>query len=85
MSKHVLSLLVEDKPGLLTRVAGLFARRLVFVSRRDESRRADPIVAKIAAIMRNVVASSIFSNAIFAIPPSASSLAPTAPQETELK
>jgi acetolactate synthase-1/3 small subunit len=24
---HVLSLLVEDKPGLLTRVAGLFARR----------------------------------------------------------
>ncbi len=27
MPKHVLSLLVEDKPGLLTRVAGLFARR----------------------------------------------------------
>ena len=27
MSEHVLSLLVEDKPGLLTRVAGLFARR----------------------------------------------------------
>ena len=27
MSTHVLSLLVEDKPGLLTRVAGLFARR----------------------------------------------------------
>lgn len=27
MSNHVLSLLVEDKPGLLTRVAGLFARR----------------------------------------------------------
>ncbi len=27
MTKHVLSLLVEDKPGLLTRVAGLFARR----------------------------------------------------------
>ncbi len=27
MSKHVLSLLVEDKPGLLTRVASLFARR----------------------------------------------------------
>ena len=26
MSRHVLSLLVEDKPGLLTRVAGLFAR-----------------------------------------------------------
>jgi acetolactate synthase-1/3 small subunit len=25
--QHVLSLLVEDKPGLLTRVAGLFARR----------------------------------------------------------
>jgi len=27
MSHHVLSLLVEDKPGLLTRVAGLFSRR----------------------------------------------------------
>jgi acetolactate synthase-1/3 small subunit len=27
MTKHILSLLVEDKPGLLTRVAGLFARR----------------------------------------------------------
>ncbi len=27
MSRHVLSMLVEDKPGLLTRVAGLFARR----------------------------------------------------------
>jgi acetolactate synthase-1/3 small subunit len=27
VSQHVLSLLVEDKPGLLTRVAGLFARR----------------------------------------------------------
>jgi acetolactate synthase-1/3 small subunit len=27
MSTHVLSLLVEDRPGLLTRVAGLFARR----------------------------------------------------------
>ncbi|MEK9578422.1 MAG: acetolactate synthase small subunit [Aquiluna sp.] len=27
MSQHVLSLLVEDKPGILTRVAALFARR----------------------------------------------------------
>lgn len=27
MSTHVLSLLVEDRPGTLTRVAGLFARR----------------------------------------------------------
>lgn len=27
MSTHVLSLLVENRPGLLTRVAGLFARR----------------------------------------------------------
>ena len=27
MSTHVLSLLVEDKAGLLTRVAGLFSRR----------------------------------------------------------
>lgn len=27
MARHVLSMLVENKPGLLTRVAGLFARR----------------------------------------------------------
>jgi len=27
MNQHVLSLLVEDKPGILTRVAALFARR----------------------------------------------------------
>lgn len=27
MTRHVLSLLVENKPGLLTRVSGLFARR----------------------------------------------------------
>jgi acetolactate synthase I/III small subunit len=27
MSQHLLSLLVEDKPGILTRVAALFARR----------------------------------------------------------
>ena len=25
--KHVLSILVENKPGVLTRIAGLFARR----------------------------------------------------------
>lgn len=27
MTQHILSLLVEDKPGLLSRVAGLFSRR----------------------------------------------------------
>ncbi|HYO85095.1 MAG TPA: acetolactate synthase small subunit [Dermatophilaceae bacterium] len=27
MSKHVLSVLVENKPGVLTRIAGLFSRR----------------------------------------------------------
>ena len=27
MSKHTLSVLVEDRPGVLTRIAGLFSRR----------------------------------------------------------
>ena len=27
MSKHTLSVLVENKPGVLTRIAGLFSRR----------------------------------------------------------
>jgi acetolactate synthase-1/3 small subunit len=27
MSRHTLSVLVEDKPGILARVAGLFSRR----------------------------------------------------------
>jgi len=27
MSKHTLSVLVEDKPGVLARIAGLFSRR----------------------------------------------------------
>lgn len=27
MKKHILSMLVEDQPGVLTRIAGLFARR----------------------------------------------------------
>ena len=27
MSKHTLSVLVEDQPGVLTRIAGLFSRR----------------------------------------------------------
>ena len=43
--KHLLSILVENKPGVLTRVAGLFARRgfnidTLTVGPTDDARRA---------------------------------------------
>ena len=39
MSLHTISVLVEDKPGVLTRVAGLFSARLQHRLARRRSRR----------------------------------------------
>ena len=47
MSSHVLSLLVEDKPGLLTRVAGLFARRGFNIDTLAVGPTDDPTMSRI--------------------------------------
>lgn len=51
MSKHVLSLLVEDKPGLLTRVAGLFARRSFNIESLAVGHTEVPGLSRITAVV----------------------------------
>ena len=51
MSTHVLSLLVEDKPGLLTRVAGLFARRGFNIESLAVSITEDPTVSRMTIVV----------------------------------
>jgi len=48
---HVLSLLVEDKPGLLTRVAGLFARRGFNIESLAVGHSAVPGLSRITAVV----------------------------------
>lgn len=51
MSTHVLSLLVEDKPGLLTRVAGLFARRGFNIESLAVGRSEVPGLSRITVVV----------------------------------
>jgi acetolactate synthase I/III small subunit len=45
--KHVLSILVENKPGVLTRVAGLFARRAFNIDTLAVGPTDDPAISRI--------------------------------------
>jgi acetolactate synthase I/III small subunit len=45
--KHVLSILVEDKPGVLTRIAGLFARRGFNIDTLTVGPTDDPRISRI--------------------------------------
>src|SRR3989442_3879211 len=45
--KHVLSILVENKPGVLTRIAGLFARRAFNIDTLAVGPTDDPSVSRI--------------------------------------
>jgi acetolactate synthase-1/3 small subunit len=45
--KHVLSVLVEDKPGVLTRIAGLFARRGFNIESLAVGESEDPALSRI--------------------------------------
>ncbi len=51
MSTHILSLLVEDKPGLLTRVAGLFARRGFNIESLAVGRSEVPGLSRITVVV----------------------------------
>src|SRR5918995_6009976 len=45
--KHILSILVENKPGVLTRVAGLFARRAFNIDTLAVGPTDDPTISRI--------------------------------------
>src|ERR1700730_14218691 len=45
--KHILSILVENKPGVLTRIAGLFARRGFNISTLAVGPTDDPSVSRV--------------------------------------
>src|ERR1700726_4816309 len=45
--KHILSIVVENKPGVLTRVAGLFARRAFNIDTLAVGPTDDPAVSRI--------------------------------------
>jgi len=53
--KHVLSILVENKPGVLTRIAGLFARRAFNIDTLAVGPTDDPEVSRITLTLDGAV------------------------------
>ncbi len=53
--KHVLSILVENKPGVLTRVAGLFARRAFNIDTLAVGPTDDPTISRITLTLDGAV------------------------------
>ena len=53
--KHILSILVENKPGVLTRVAGLFARRAFNIDTLAVGPTADPTISRITLTLDGAV------------------------------
>lgn len=49
--KHILSVLVENKPGVLTRIAGLFARRGYNIDSLAVGRTEDPDVSRMTIVV----------------------------------
>lgn len=49
--KHTLSVLVENKPGVLTRIAGLFARRGYNIDSLAVGRTEDPDVSRMTIVV----------------------------------
>ena len=46
MSKHTLEVLVENSPGVLARVAGLFSRRAYYIDALTVGPTKDPAISK---------------------------------------
>jgi acetolactate synthase-1/3 small subunit len=53
--KHILSILVENKPGVLTRVAGLFARRAFNIDTLAVGPTDDPAISRIKLTLDGAV------------------------------
>jgi acetolactate synthase-1/3 small subunit len=53
--KHILSILVENKPGVLTRVAGLFARRAFNIDTLAVGPTADETISRITLTLDGAV------------------------------
>src|ERR1700744_609558 len=53
--KHILSILVENKPGVLTRIAGLFARRGFNIDTLAVGPTDDPTLSRITLTLDGAV------------------------------